>query len=175
MPGLKVVFTAIFAILVSPILAIGQDIGLAEADNPLLEAQWTYRLVVVCGAETKPSEPTLLDQQYAQASWDWPGYIDRDMILVWISPEDIMTWHPKPNAVKAATLMIGLAETDDTHLRQRTACTADNDFVALIGKDGEVKARSDRAMPNQDLFALIDAMPMRQQELQSAPPEELTE
>ena len=167
--GLKVVFSATFAILVSPILACAQGIGFAEANNPLLEARWTYRLVVVCAGETSPSEPTLIDQQYEEAFLDWSGYIDRDLILVWVSPDELMTWHPKPNAVKAAILLIGLSETDDTDLRGRTECTAESDFVALIGKDGTVKAKSATKLANEDLFALIDAMPMRQQELQSAP------
>ena len=37
--------------------------------------------------------------------------------------------------------------------------------VALIGKDGGVKFRAERPVRAQELFALIDAMPMRRQEM----------
>ena len=77
-----------------------------------------------------------------------------------------MSWHPKPHAVKAATLMIGGSETDDTNLRRRTGCIPETGFVSLIGKDGDVKLRSELTIANEDLFAVIDAMPMRQSEMQ---------
>lgn len=165
---MKAVFSAIIAILVSPIWAFGQGVGLAEANDPLLEAQWTYRLVVVCAEDSIPSEPTLIDQQYEEAFEDWPGYIERDMILVWISSEDIMSWHPKPSAFKDATLHIRVSEAGATDLRERTNCTPDRDFVVLIGKDGGIKARSETTLSNSELFALIDSMPMRQQEMARA-------
>ena len=37
--------------------------------------------------------------------------------------------------------------------------------VLLVGKDGGVKLRSDRPVRAEDLFALIDTMPMRRQEM----------
>ena len=42
--------------------------------------------------------------------------------------------------------------------------------MALIGLDGDIKRVWRDEMPDAEtVFALIDAMPMRQQELQSAP------
>lgn len=38
--------------------------------------------------------------------------------------------------------------------------------AVLIGKDGGVKARSPRPIAPADLFAIVDRMPMRQQEMQ---------
>ena len=37
--------------------------------------------------------------------------------------------------------------------------------VVLVGKDGTAKLREKRAVSSDDLFALIDAMPMRQREM----------
>ena len=43
------------------------------------------------------------------------------------------------------------------------------DFVfILIGKDGEVKLRKEEPVSAEELFATIDAMPMRQREMQEA-------
>ena len=39
--------------------------------------------------------------------------------------------------------------------------------VLLIGKDGGVKLRSEQPVPVQDIFGLIDSMPMRRQEMDS--------
>jgi len=37
--------------------------------------------------------------------------------------------------------------------------------LLLIGKDGGVKLRSEQPVPTQDIFGLIDSMPMRRQEM----------
>ncbi|MEL7108146.1 MAG: DUF4174 domain-containing protein [Pseudomonadota bacterium] len=165
MRAMKLVFWVFLAGLVSPIAATAQSVGLAEAKNPLLKAQWNHRLVIVCEADDGVTDPVLATAQYEAAFEDWPGYIERDLILVWVSQDDIMTWYPKPHRFKAATLLIGYYDTDETNLRGRTGCDADTNFVALIGKDGDVKAKSASIISNNDLFALIDAMPMRLQEM----------
>lgn len=38
--------------------------------------------------------------------------------------------------------------------------------VLLLGKDGEVKYKSDKFTESQEIFKIIDAMPMRQNEMQ---------
>ncbi|MEL7031068.1 MAG: DUF4174 domain-containing protein [Pseudomonadota bacterium] len=141
-------------------------VGLTEGRNPLLDAQWKHRLLVVCTEDDGLNDPPLMTAQYDEAFKDWPGYIDRDLILVWLTEDYVMSWHPKPHAVKAATLLIGGSETDDTNLRARTGCIPETGFVSLIGKDGDVKLTSPSTVSNQDLFATIDAMPMRQGEMQ---------
>lgn len=40
--------------------------------------------------------------------------------------------------------------------------------VILIGKDGEIKHRTDKPIASQELFSIIDAMPMRQREIEQA-------
>ena len=37
--------------------------------------------------------------------------------------------------------------------------------MVLVGKDGRVKRRRDEPMPPEELWAIIDAMPMRQDEM----------
>jgi len=41
--------------------------------------------------------------------------------------------------------------------------------VVLIGKDGGEKLRRDRPVPPEELFALVDAMPMRREEIRRRP------
>jgi hypothetical protein len=51
----------------------------------------------------------------------------------------------------------------------QSAChVAPGDFqVLLIGKDGGVKLRSGEAVAPEEIFGLVDAMPMRRQEMRS--------
>lgn len=37
--------------------------------------------------------------------------------------------------------------------------------AVLVGRDGGVKVRSDEPVPTPDLFARVDAMPMRRREM----------
>ncbi|MCR9268486.1 MAG: DUF4174 domain-containing protein [Hyphomonadaceae bacterium] len=161
------VFGIMLTTLVSAPTSHSQGVGLAEGVDPLLNAQWTYRLVVVCTSVAGSGDPPLLSAQYEQAFEDWPGYIDRDLILVWLDQDYVMSWWPVANDNKDASLLIRGSETDESDLRGRTGCGSDREFVALIGKDGEVKARSETAISNQDLFARIDSMPMRQREMRA--------
>ena len=57
-----------------------------------------------------------------------------------------------------------LSPADVARLRTRFDVPSGEIHVLLVGKDGGVKLRADRLVAPQELFALIDAMPMRQQE-----------
>ena len=50
-------------------------------------------------------------------------------------------------------------------LRRNPPSKAGGFEVLLVGKDGGVKLRSERPVRAEDLFALIDTMPMRRQEM----------
>jgi hypothetical protein len=54
---------------------------------------------------------------------------------------------------------------DADRLRQSYRVSAVDFATILIGKDGGVKMRSGEPMVTADLFATIDAMPMRRQEM----------
>lgn len=49
--------------------------------------------------------------------------------------------------------------------RLRTGLALDGFTVMLVGKDGGVKLRADRPVAAEELFALIDRMPMRRREM----------
>ena len=54
-------------------------------------------------------------------------------------------------------------------LRRAVRLEAGRFGVALVGKDGGVKLRSTRPITAEALFAIIDAMPMRRQEMRRKP------
>lgn len=143
-------------------------IGLGEADDALIAAKWNNRLLVVCERANGAEDPIVFSAQYDQALFDWPGYIERKLILVWIDDSDITSWKPVPNSdkTKSATLLIGNHSDDPTSLRERAACkTVEDPKVLLIGLDGGVKNVWGETVSTVEVFANIDAMPMRALEI----------
>ncbi len=53
-------------------------------------------------------------------------------------------------------------------LRAQYGIDAARFSVVLVGKDGGVKLRAEEAVPAEELFALIDSMPMRQREMRES-------
>lgn len=53
-------------------------------------------------------------------------------------------------------------------LRQRFAPESNRLTVVLVGKDGQEKERWNRVVQPEEIFKLIDAMPMRQREMNEA-------
>lgn len=160
---------ALLSQFVGPVMA-QSSIGLAEAPDALIAAEWNNRLLVVCDLSPGTNALSLVDAQYEEAFGDWPGYIDRDLILVWISEDGIMSWKPVPNPDpnKAATLLIGGHDEDETELRKRVSCDTAYPLITLVGKDGGAKQTWKKPVKNRDIFQIIDAMPMRQQEMRGA-------
>jgi hypothetical protein len=58
-----------------------------------------------------------------------------------------------------------LSEKDSEELRQQLNVDKTNFAVVLFGKDGTEKQRWTEPVKSSELFALIDAMPMRKQEM----------
>jgi hypothetical protein len=143
-----------------------QGVGIAEASSPLSDAKWNRRILFICTAIDEPESAPFMQAQYDRV--DWAGFLDRDLMVVWATQNDLTSITPHPHPTKAATLAWMYHEPQDANLLKRTSCSGEDNFVALIGKDGGVKARWDNAVSNEDLFAIIDAMPMRQSEMRAA-------
>ncbi|WP_407496047.1 DUF4174 domain-containing protein [Pseudooceanicola sp. MF1-13] len=120
--------------------ATGADFqNLAPDTSDLSEYRWSHRPVMIFA----PSEN---DDQYEQAmaalQLAQAGLADRDIIV--------------------------LTDTDPSaNGALRQDLNAQGFTMLLVGKDGGVKLRSDDIILPEDLFATIDQMPMRQQEMQS--------
>ena len=124
-----------------PLSAVAVMLPLAASaeTDPLIQYRWSHRVVVALAAS--PSDPNLSAQRRIFATME-AGARERDLVL--------------------------LEATDDTPegaaLRRRFG--GGTGFKAvLIGKDGGEKAASALPMRPGDLFATIDAMPMRRVEM----------
>jgi hypothetical protein len=111
------------------------DIGSAA---PLESYRWKARPVIVFGSEQSGAFRQQLDI-FNRAS---PGFRERDMVIVTV------------------------AERGGRQELRRAYNVAPGEFeVLLVGKDGGVKLRSRDVVSPQELFRLVDAMPMRRQEM----------
>ncbi len=97
-----------------------------------------HRIVVVVG---QPGDPRTT-KQHALLSHDAAAMRERDVIVQDITPET--------------------ARRDRPELDVRSHAAFE---VLLIGKDGGVKLRRDTPIAASKIIALIDAMPMRQEEM----------
>ena len=111
---------------------------LAEPD-PLARYRWTSRVLVVA---SEAGDPRLTAQREALAHAR-TGAAERDLVTIEALGRDL----------KAAAL------------REQLHLPADGFHAVLIGKDGGAKLSSTEPIPSQRLFATIDAMPMRREEM----------
>src|SRR5690606_6181568 len=87
---------------------------------------------------------------------------ERDILIVRVQPKQVVvqrTGRGDDGRNKEVETLVepALAEA----FRKRFEVKADDFAVILIGKDGEVKRRSDLVLDAADIFSQIDAMPMR--------------
>lgn len=134
-----------------------------------------YRLLVVClenGAENMPSPTRTMYEQM-----DWEGFAERDLLLVELTKDDVMavtlnSGQSFAPAEKTQGQVAGLTgnwrRTPITrggeYIRKTAKCQNDYDF-ALIGKDTSLKQRWEISVPQEELYPVIDAMPMRRFEM----------
>lgn len=81
------------------------------------------------------------------------GLNKRDMIVIHAFVDDRVLLDQQSHAQSA------------TSFYRRFAVNSDEFRVILVGKDGTVKLDRDSAVSGEDLFALIDSMPMRRHEM----------
>lgn len=87
------------------------------------------------------------------------GFIDRDIVFIEITPEGTRSWADGGSG--------GALSDSSAELRERFDVDEASFTVILIGKDGGVKGRwSEPPSWEEEIFPLIDSMPMRQQEMQ---------
>lgn len=116
----------------------------------MLHYKWKYRLLLVF-AESE-SSPQLAEQRRIVAT-SRAALAERDVVVVWVIGN-------------RATAELGPApKVTAADLRSRYG-VANNTFRAvLVGKDGGVKLSSPKPLGMVGLFATIDAMPMRRDEM----------
>lgn len=139
------------------------QVSLLEMDSLLDNALWNKRILAVCDVDRATDGGSLIQQQYDQA--DWLGFLERDLLLLSVDRDELYAWAVVTSADNRLTVAISRDAEDRSNLRERTDCTGERAFVALIGKDGDVKRVWEGVVPNKAIFATIDAMPMRRSEM----------
>jgi hypothetical protein len=113
--------------------------------------RWKNRILIIfvppVDSENYEAQKEILRNQSA-------GILDRDLRIVEVLEKE-----------SNADLDISLTGESAQEMRNRLGVTGQEFQVILIGKDGTVKLRSKAAVSASALFQLIDAMPMRQEEM----------
>ena len=119
----------------------------ARAD-PLVPLRWKRRPLVVLAPA--PDDPRLLRQR-ALVEAEAAAFAERDQVLVEVAGE--------------AARIDGAEADGGAALRARFGVASEGFAVILVGKDGGEKARWSAPVSPGDVFARIDAMPMRRREM----------
>ena len=127
---------------------MSKDSELNQID--LSEYRWKNRLVLIFA-------PSIEDSFYLKQKSEFKGKVaelkDRDIIMIELLEAGISTIAEIP-----------LNSEQQSFLRKKFE-VIDNFVFILIGKDGTVKLRAKEPVSSDDLFSLIDSMPMRKEEM----------
>ncbi len=127
------------AILICTVL-----VGFQQNLEQKLEAmQWKKRVVVVYCPRVSDAEFKLQKKWLGEVGKD---IMERDLTVI--------------DCVES-----NLSAQDALHLKERFKYTPNHFCFWLIGKDGEVKLISNKPVKPEQLFGLIDSMPMRREEM----------
>lgn len=127
---------------------MSKDSELKKID--LVEYRWKNRLVLIFA-------PSIEDSFYLKQKSEFKGKLaeleERDIITIELLEASISTIAEIP-----------LNNGQQSFLRKKFEVIDDFVFI-LIGKDGTVKLRANELVSSEDLFSLIDSMPMRKEEM----------
>ncbi|MFX0197617.1 MAG: DUF4174 domain-containing protein [Candidatus Hodarchaeota archaeon] len=141
-------------------IAIGPSCGRREVEEMsensnlsrinLDKYRWKNRLILIFATSSK-------DNSYLKQKSEFEGKADelkdRDIVVI--------------ELLKGGkSMMVDMPLTNEQQSFLRKQFEVSDDFVLiLIGKDGTVKLRTERSVLADDLFGLIDSMPMRKDEM----------
>lgn len=155
------------AVLFLSLSCHGMSAGQSDYTQETLEqAQWKHRIIITC-SQAHSADVSSFGINYVEQI-DRRGFVDRDIMLLHVLPKPregvlAITETPSPKI----WIINDWQEVQD--IKQKARCARDMNSIALIGKDGGLKKTWSQTGPsNAELFALIDAMPMRQQEMRDA-------
>jgi hypothetical protein len=119
----------------------------------LKDYQWKNRLILAFSPSTKdPGYRALAKEIAVQAE----EVVDRDLLVFHIL---------EAGKIKSGESSLQVGSGD--YLRESFAIRPGTFTVLLIGKDGGVKLRREGGVELDEIFSLIDTMPMRQREMRA--------
>jgi hypothetical protein len=145
-------FTAVLAaILIASALAGGCGRGVMAMESELDQYRWKNRLLFVFAATREdPSFVSLHDSVLARHA----DVADRDLVVFEVLDSGLSTVDREP------------LDPDTVERLRKKFGVSEGDFsVILVGKDGGVKLERHDRTSLEEIFALIDSMPMRQEEM----------
>ena len=122
-------------------VALAAPLGHSRAAGPLVALKWKARPIVIF-SDTR--DDPRVGRQIAALDRTKPALAARDVVVLCESRPD--------NA-----------------LRQHLGVTERGFAVVLVGKDGDVKKVWRRVVDPEQIFGLIDQMPMRREEMRRTP------
>lgn len=134
-----------------PALSGGTRVVIDDLHARLDEARWNERLLVFSG----PERDADLDAMRRMVDAAGPGVAERDLTVAWLEGPALGTFGDRALSVAALDA-----------LRIETGLTAEAFGGVLIGKDGGIKDRYAAPIDLDVVFALIDTMPMRREEME---------
>lgn len=117
----------------------------------LSDYRWENRILLLFSGDRASDD---LREQINELLADKTGLKDRDMLVFSITPQ-----------AETHELLYGSEYDASDHLWEKYDITTAGFHVILIGKDGTVKLRDNSPVTSKKLYAIIDAMPMRQAEM----------
>lgn len=122
--------------------------------HPLLATyQWQNRLILIF---SPGAEDSLYLHQLEELQAAGKGLQERDLLVFHIFPDRVLL----PNGTY-------LGEAEAQSLREHFTIPGQEMVALLMGKDGGEKLRSRELLTTKRLFQTIDAMPMRQNEMEN--------
>jgi hypothetical protein len=125
---------------------------LASSGRAIDQYAWKLRPVLIFAP--REGDPDLFRQRTALTGRE-QGIAERDIVLIEVIGDSVRTVVGPRYSAPAETLR----DTFDIDEGQFQ--------LLLLGKDTGVKLRSDKPVPAENLFSLIDSMPMRMQEMRA--------
>lgn len=112
------------------------------------EVRWSNRILALSGTTPNTKEQIELLQEYSS------GVLERDLLVVNTIDDD-------------PELIIGQSDglPQSQSFRERYDLPTETFCIVLVGKDGRVKERRFELFQPTEIFAIIDAMPMRMEEM----------
>lgn len=123
----------------------------SETEISLDEYRWKNRIVVLFARD---AESDLYQSQMKKFASRESGIKDRDLLFVSVFEEDCSKIDGKEISDKSAD-----------SIRQRLKAGNKPFRIVLIGKDGTVKLQREKVLTPDELFGIIDQMPMRRREM----------
>jgi hypothetical protein len=144
---LRTFFLLLFLIIQTNVMAQSND---AIQTSPS-DFQWENRILVLIGNQESDS---LVKQQVSALMGTEEGFRDRDLKTFFVFRNDKSRLDDTPLHPSSVKEILKQYGSDQPEFR-----------ILLIGKDGGVKLRQDNPVTVEDIFGLIDSMPMRQREM----------